>query len=267
MQLENVYDPAGNFTAALKDTGDNVYTITSTEKGAKIAYAKTTQEWANMRVNLIPVVTADYELTVKVTGPAGVQILVKLNNQTENWHTMDGTEQTFVATNVPAAINFIHVFIAGGKKDVSGEIQLEMYFVEKEKTVVDLEKYEELDWQPALGYWFSQDSNSDRANNLITDQKKYISSGVRFTKEDIPVGSIIVVKEGYQYRPDGWTSETGNTAARPGETQEQIVHVDEAWWGSYIYRAFNVSKVGKPALTEADFADFMEAFIIYVPKN
>jgi len=268
MQLENVYDPAGNFTAALKDTGDNVYTITPTEKGATIAYAKTTQEWANMRVNLIPVVTADYELTVKVTGPAGVQILVKLNNQTENWHTMDGTEQTFVATNVPSAINFIHVFIAGGKKDVSGEIQLEMYFVEKEKTVVDLEKYEELDWQPALGYWFSQDSNSDRANNLITDQKFYISSAVRFSKEDIPVGSVIVVKEGYQYRPDEWNSETGNTTGvRPAETQEQVVVVDEAWWGAYTLRAFNVSRNPKVALSEADYAEFAEAFKIYVPKQ
>ena len=126
--------------------------------------------------------------------------------------------------------------------------------------------YYELDWQPQVGYWFSQDSG-ERAYTFNTSQKIYISSGVRFSKEDIPVGSIIVLAEGYQYRPDGWTTETENTASRPGETKEAVVHVDEAWWGNFVYRGFNVSKVGKPALTEDDFDDFREAFKIYVPKN
>ena len=265
MTLVNVTDPAGNIAAALKDTGDNVYTVTATATGATIAYAKTNQEWANMKVNLIPVSTEEYTLTAKVTGPAGVKVLVKLNNQTENWHTMTGAEDTFTCTNVPASINMIHVFIAGGSKDVSGEIHLELTFVEKQEQEIDLSNYDLLDWQPALGYWYSQDQG-EKAYTLNTSQDKYISSSVRFTKEQLPVGSVIVVADGYQYRPDAWTSETGNNASRPAETTEAMVVVDEAWWGSYVLRAFNVSRVGKPALTEADFAAFEEAFKIYVPK-
>ena len=88
-----------------------------------------------------------------------------------------------------------------------------------------------------------------------------------YNEARVLINPVIVLKEGYQYRPDGWTSETGNTDARPGETQEQIVHVDEAWWGNYILRGFNVSRVGKPPLSEADYAEFREAFIIYVPKK
>ena len=45
MTLVNVTDPTGNIAAALKDTGDNVYTVTATASGATIAYAKTNQEW------------------------------------------------------------------------------------------------------------------------------------------------------------------------------------------------------------------------------
>ena len=270
MQLENVNDPSGNIAAALKDTGDNVYTVTPTATGATIAYAKTNQEWANMRVDLIPVSTETHELTVKVTGTKDVKLLVKFNNNNayENWHTMTGAEDTFVVKSVPAEINFIHVFIGGGSKDISGEIHLEFTFSEKEVVEFDdYSDYDVLDWKPALGYWFSQDSG-ERAYTLNTSQKFYISSGIRFTKEDIPVGSIIVVKEGYQYRPDGWNSETANTTGvRPAETHENIIHVDEAWWGSYTLRAFNVSRNPKVALSEADFEEFKEAFKIYVPKQ
>ena len=127
--------------------------------------------------------------------------------------------------------------------------------------------YEELNWQPVIGYWFSQDAG-EKGYTINTSQNIYISTTVRFTKDDIPVGSKIVIKEGYQYRPDGWNTETANTTGvRPNETKETVVTVDEAWWGNYIYRAFNISKVGKPQLTEADFADFLEAFKIYVPKT
>ena len=45
------------------------------------------------------------------------------------------------------------------------------------------------------------------------------------------------------------------------------VPIFQVRWGNFVYRGFNVSKVGKPALTEDDFDDFREAFKIYVPKN
>ena len=77
--------------------------------------------------------------------------------------------------------------------------------------------------------------------NLKTNEYKRIKIGIdrsefipvidwvlkKFTKEELPVGTVIVIESGYQYRPDGWNTETTNTTGvRPGETQENIIHVD-----------------------------------------
>jgi hypothetical protein len=45
-----------------------------------------------------------------------------------------------------------------------------------------------------------------------------------------------------------------------------IVEVDATWWGSWNYRAFNVAKVGNPALSDAEMDALPEVFFIVVPK-
>lgn len=130
---------------------------------------------------------------------------------------------------------------------------------------IDLSKYELLEWEAVIGYWNSKDSAN--STKVLTNQSLYITNTTRFSKEDIPVGSIIVLADDWQYRPDGWTSDTANADSRPGETQETMVTVDAAWWGNYIYRSFNISKAGKPTLTADDLANIGQVFKIYVPKN
>ena len=89
-----------------------------------------------------------------------------------------------------------------------------------------------------------------------------------FTKSDIPAGSLIVLKSGFQYRPEGWVSlSTKNSGNRPGNVTSQLVEVDSAWWGSWNYRAFNVAKAGNPPLDAAGQAELDNAFFIYVPKK
>ena len=132
MVLVNVQDSNREFAGAFKDCGDGVYTVTPTENGALVEYNKTGQEWAAMYVDLIPVTTADHELKLVVTGTAGVQILVKLNNSIETWYTMTGAADTFVVENVPAVLNQVHIFIAGGVAVSSGSIQLSIVTNEKE---------------------------------------------------------------------------------------------------------------------------------------
>lgn len=90
-----------------------------------------------------------------------------------------------------------------------------------------------------------------------------------FSKTDIPMGSLIVLKAGFQYRPEGWISlSTKNSSSnRPGNVTSQLVEVDSTWWGSWNYRAFNVAKAGNPNLDAAGQAELDEAFFIYVPKN
>ena len=87
--------------------------------------------------------------------------------------------------------------------------------------------------------------------------------------EIIPNGSLIVVNYGYQYRPEGWqTLGSKNTAARPGNVGNNVVVVDDAWWGNFNYRAFNLAKFGNPNMTtDAERDAVIAAFAVYVPKN
>ena len=226
------------------------------------------------KVTLTVKTTAGYTLAAKIDGNGNPYDSVSGNKQSKA--TVDGDlvfEWDLKASNIDSS-KIIKIVLWAFDADQSVtttaielvSIKVESVAVEEEEEEIDFSNYVALEWQPALGYWYSKDSG-EKAYTLNTSQDKYISSGVRFTKEDIPVGSIIVVKEGYQYRPDAWTSETGNSGNRPDETTVSMVVVDEAWWGSYVYRAFNVSKVGKPSLTAANYEEFLEAFIIYVPKN
>ena len=128
MVLVNVQDSTVEFASTFKDFGDNVYTITPSDKGAVVNYNKLAgHDWSSMYVNLIPITTADHELRLVVKGTAGVQILVKLNNNGayENWFTMTGEEDTFVVTEkIPEVLSQIHIFIAGGVSPASGSIDL-----------------------------------------------------------------------------------------------------------------------------------------------
>ncbi len=137
----------------------------------------------------------------------------------------------------------------------------------------DLENdYTLLDWQPVgSAYWMSTEPNLP--TQLISKANKpngtnfalYVSSGKMFTRDEIPAGSIIEIDAGYQYRPEGWKA-LEKQDARPNNVQTPRVVVDEAWWGDYTYRAFNISSTanqdigGNPAAVEPHFR-------IYVPKD
>jgi hypothetical protein len=102
--------------------------------------------------------------------------------------------------------------------------------------------YVVLDWQPTYKYFWNS-SAGDTLNNNYNPPETFMSSGIRFTSSDIPVGSVIWVQSGYQYRPDAWNTETGkSTASRPGNVSTEYVTVTESWWSGWTYRGFNLSK-------------------------
>lgn len=71
----------------------------------------------------------------------------------------------------------------------------------------------------------------------------YWWSTKKFTKEELPVGSLIILASGYSYRPEGWlTSGANETNDRPANTTENVIEITEEWWGNYKYRAFNIFK-------------------------
>ena len=90
-----------------------------------------------------------------------------------------------------------------------------------------------------------------------------------FQKSQIPNGSVIVLKSGYQYRPEGWTDLTTKNAssARPGNVTTSIVVVNDSWWGSWNYRAFNLAKASNPNLTDAEQETLRSCFAIFKPKQ
>ena len=114
-------------------------------------------------------------------------------------------------------------------------------------------------------YWHS--INADHYNTLVTDasNSKYFFATIRFTRETLPVGSIIILEDGWQYRPEGWITDTVQSS-RADTTTESYVVVTEEWWGNYTIRGFNISKVGLPSLTNVIEEEVRAAFRIYVPE-
>ena len=130
---------------------------------------------------------------------------------------------------------------------------------------IDLSKYEKVELQLTFNGFY----NSDKSDEIITNSSIVNQYCVTqfFTKEDLPVGSIIVLADGWQYRPEGWGS--GSTrpsgASRPTITTESLVVVTEEWWGNFVKRAFNINRTDSdPIANHEDEVVF--AFIIYVPK-
>ena len=150
------------------------------------------------------------------------------------------------------------------------EVTNSIYTEDSNQIVINYDNYdllEQSDYIIGNGYYNSGDSTkylvpiqdgSDFCNKFITTKL--------FTPEDLPIGSIIVVGSGYQYRPEGWIDEA-KQANRNGNTTEKIIIVDEAWWANYIYRAFNLSKLDGTVLVNDHYTTALENFKIYIPKS
>ncbi len=129
----------------------------------------------------------------------------------------------------------------------------------------DTSAYTKLDmgWT-ALGYWNSGDANSHHTITTNAGNSKQFYASRVFTKEDLPIGSVIEVAEGWQYRPEGWRGE-GVQSGRPATTSVKRITVTEEWWGTYQTRAFNLSKIGNPSLANAA-GEIEAAFTVWIPK-
>ncbi|MBQ8404757.1 MAG: DUF4886 domain-containing protein, partial [Clostridia bacterium] len=95
---------------------------------------------------------------------------------------------------------------------------------------------------------------------------KFVATSI-FTKEQLPVGSVITITDGYQYRPEGWQKMgVNNSKTRPGEVKTAVVKVDAKWWEGYELRAFNIS-TNQASLSEREVVtdEAMTALRIYVP--
>ncbi len=130
---------------------------------------------------------------------------------------------------------------------------------------LNIADYEVLDWFLQVQAYYNSKNQIGIYNaqtSTATNVPNFIASKL-LTKEDLPVGSVIIVDSGYQYRPEGWVTETTKNSSRPGNVTTAAVKVTEAWWGNYTIRAFNLSAVTTRAMADADVVHLR----IYVPKK
>ncbi len=129
---------------------------------------------------------------------------------------------------------------------------------------LDPAKYAVLKMTPVICAYYN--STSSTGVNLVTtanNSKYFWATKEIFSKEQLPVGSVITIADKYQYRPEGFQTLTSkNTSSRPGNVRTAVVKVDAAWWKGFNYRSFNVSIDGtSTVMAESDFS----ALRIYVP--
>ena len=140
-----------------------------------------------------------------------------------------------------------------------------------------------------IGYYDSTKENGEHLmpttqNNDDAESKCYVYTK-KFTKAELVNNAIIEItwvddtstddpddlKLGYKYRPEGWIGEAINTnLTRPDEESKKIaiVVIDDAWWGDFTQRAFNIAFVTKNVeITDANIADVYTGVKIYVPVN
>ena len=130
----------------------------------------------------------------------------------------------------------------------------------------DQTQYTKLDlsWT-ALGYWNSVDVNKHHAIITDAENSKQFYASRMLSKTDLPIGSVIEVASGWQYRPEGW-KDSGRQSSRPNFTQASRVAVTQDWWGDYTHRAFNLSKIGSGSLEDAE-NEIDAAFTVWIPKK
>ncbi len=113
-------------------------------------------------------------------------------------------------------------------------------------------------WDPTSTNYNTIDTTSDTSNEFYAT--------ARFTKEELPVGTMILVKSGWKYRPEGWVTDAMQTT-REDATTDKLVVVTENWWKDYTLRAFNISKTDNTSVTSLTAADILSNFSIFVPED
>lgn len=130
-----------------------------------------------------------------------------------------------------------------------------------------------------FAYWNTVNNGSvlQTQSNQTSNNLKKFSATQMFSKTDLPVGSVIVCKDGYQYRPDAMVSlseKTASASRRANVTvsgSNSVVVADATWWGdkgvAWNYVGFNLAKNGVSILDEAGHKELEGVFAIFKPKQ
>ena len=125
--------------------------------------------------------------------------------------------------------------------------------------------YKVLDLGLTMKAYYNSTSTNIPVASLITTQgnsSQYMATKI-FTVDTLPVGAVINITDGYQYRLEGWQSlDAVNSQTRLNNSTEDFV-VSASTYEKYNYIAFNISKSAGGTVSDAD----KTALRIYVPVS
>ncbi|MBO5262439.1 MAG: DUF4886 domain-containing protein [Clostridia bacterium] len=180
-----------------------------------------------------------------------------------------GKEITYIENGAEKVNASANTFTRVSEKVDNKEVEEADIFTYK---FIDGTKYKRLPIEDlGLSKWSYWQSDGNDYKNLQvgtgTTHKKFYATR-KFTKAELPNGTMISVASGWAYRPEGWVvgelkNGQSNTPKRPDTTSASVV-VSDSWWGSFETRAFNIT----PNATIADSTtaeQIYEKFSIFVP--
>ena len=87
-----------------------------------------------------------------------------------------------------------------------------------------------------------------------------------FTKETLPVGSVIEINADWLYRAEYWVN-SAKVSTRGGMVSTYRIVVTEEYWDGISERAFNISRTTNESLSSYTWDEVASVFKIYVPVN
>ena len=129
----------------------------------------------------------------------------------------------------------------------------------------NINSYKTIDWVHTVQAYYNSASSFNlvsHANSTASNLKNFIASHM-YTKDTLPVGSVIIMDKGYRVRPEGWVNKSykATSSTRPAIVSNNVTVITDEWWSKFEYRAFNLTTSPTKTMVEAD-AEHMR---IYVP--
>ena len=133
---------------------------------------------------------------------------------------------------------------------------------------LDIEDYQEIDLGMIVNRFYNSNQYGNGELAPTTDPNNPNWSATKlFTKEDLPLGTVIVLDDGYAYRPEGWKADGSTNNVRPEKITTPFIIVTEDWWGEWTTRGFNIAKTNGGSLTNYTNDQINEVIQIYIPKK
>lgn len=139
----------------------------------------------------------------------------------------------------------------------------------------EIDGYSLLDLNIYRGYYQSSKGNyimDENSDNYSTSWYNAFLCTDKFTIDDLPIGTMFVVEDGFNVRPEGWIDEeTLNTnSTRPTNLSSGTYYVDDSFFSNFTIRAFNISYEDNSSSNPLNIQSYLNnidsIFRIYIPE-